>query len=192
MNEDIKQLIKEKQVIQRQKNYSEVILKNQNTKISDYLCSCDMLINPELQSLLSEVKVYSKLLSRNTSPLFVRNDIENWYKEYSWESDVISVLKNYLNSLDEDSLYLWFIEENSPVFYISRATILTLINELCMRDSNGWKIIDGLCIFSMNLESGFAVQKYAGYLESDPNPNEILYGVDRWGRNLNSSVNSIT
>lgn len=78
--------------------------------------------------------------------------------------------------LPDEQVYLYLGIEDSPIFLINGNWIIENFNFLWEQINNS-----DLWIIDFKFRYGVLVSRYGGYLDHDPNPNEIIYAVTEWG-----------
>jgi hypothetical protein len=170
MNER-KILLQQKIKVNMQKNRRNVFLNLLPKELASVIEQCEIITSPELEKILENV--HAKWNYDLHKGDFILN-YSSFRKEFSWEREVIQ----YLQGIDteEQLVYLFLGIEDSPIFLIDGKWVIRNFNIL-------WQLIDNedIWIISQDYSYGILVSRYGGYLEHDPNPNEILYAITNWG-----------
>ncbi|MEC1636897.1 hypothetical protein P9D98_20235 [Bacillus mojavensis] len=132
---------------------------------------CSLITSPELERILDKVqKKWNFELHKNDFAI----KYSEHRKEYSWEYEVINHVQQ--TKLPDEQVYLYLGIEDIPIFLINGNWIIENFNFLWEQINNS-----DLWIIDFNFKYGVLVSRYGGYLDHDPNPNEIIYAVTEWG-----------
>lgn len=133
---------------------------------------CEIITSPELEKILD--KVHAKWNYDLHKGDFILN-YSNYRKEFSWEREVIQFVQGI--DIGKNLVNLYFGIEDSPIFLVAGNWIIKNFNLL-------WQCIDNedLWIISQDFSYGVLVSHYGGYLEHDPNPEEIIYAITKWDK----------
>lgn len=132
---------------------------------------CSLITSPELERILDKVQEkWNFELHKNDFAI----KYSKHRKEYSWEYEVINHVQQ--TKLPDEQVYLYLGIEDSPIFLINGNWIIENFNFLWEQINNS-----DLWIIDFKFKYGVLVSRYGGYLDHDPNPNEIIYAVTEWG-----------
>jgi len=166
-----KKLLQQKIKVTNQKYKRKELMNILPKDLASVIEKCEIITSPELDKILD--KVHAKWNYDLHKGDFILN-YSNFRKEFSWEREVIQYVQGI--DIEEQLTYLFFGIEDSPIFLIDGKWVIKNFNIL-------WQLIDNedIWIISQDYSYGILVSHYGGYLEHDPNPNEILYAVTKWG-----------
>ncbi|XRG79814.1 hypothetical protein V5E38_05710 [Rossellomorea sp. GAMAL-10_SWC] len=167
---DRKLLIQQKFKVTKQKNQRNELLNILPKDLATVIEKCEFITTPELEKILD--KVHEKWNYDLHKGDFILN-YSNFRKEFSWEREVIQYVQGI--DIEEQLVYLFIGIEDSPIFLINGKWVIKNFDIL-------WTLIDNedIWIISQDYSCGVLVSHYGGYLEHDPNPNEILYAITKW------------
>jgi hypothetical protein len=170
MNER-KILLQQKIKVTKQKNQRNELMNILPKELTSFIEKCEIITSPDLEKILD--KVHAKWNYDLHKGDFILN-YSSFRNEFSWEREVI---QNVQVIDDEEQLVFLFLGiEDSPIFLIDGKWVIKNFSIL-------WQLInyEDIWIISRDYSYGVLVSRYAGYLEHDPNPKEILYAITKWG-----------
>ena len=165
-----KKLLQQKVKVNKQKRQRQKLITMLPKDMSDVIENTDLVTSPELEKILETVN------NRWNNELHSHNFLihyKNSRKEFSWEQEVIQYIQGI--NLEEKQIYLFLGITDSPIFLVEGTWVIKNFKVL-------WESInyEDLWIIGQNFKYGVLVSRYGGYLEHDPNPNEIFYSITNW------------
>lgn len=96
------------------------------------------------------------------------------FQEFSWKQDVLLAVKSIDDRYDnEQAFFSPFM--NNPIYCVEFGWVRNNVETLFDYSDNN------LGVVTTNLDVGFVINNYCGYLSNDPNPDEIVFELATWG-----------
>ena len=164
-------MLQQKISINKQKYARTHVLNLLPAHISIVMEESEYITSPDLETILNQVheQWHNELHKAD-----FREKYPEFRKEFSWEHEVIEYIRNI--DMERQQVYLFLGNEDCPLFVVDGRWAL-------MNFSTLWEQVnhDDIWITGRDLTHGVLVSRYAGYLEHDPNPEEIMYAITSWG-----------
>ncbi|MED3803893.1 hypothetical protein P4562_18370 [Lysinibacillus xylanilyticus] len=163
-------LLQQKIKVNKQKNQRTNLMNLLPKDISIIIEKSDLITSPELERILN--KVHEKWNYELHKGDFAIN-YSGFRKEFSWEQEVIYYVQGI--GIEKKLVYMFLGIDDCPIFLVDGNWALKNFNILWDHINN-----DDLWIISQDFNYGVLVSRYGGYLEHDPNPEEIIYAITIW------------
>lgn len=168
-----KVILEQKLKEQQQKSRRTEVLHALPKPLSDVMEGSAFIISPERERILEAVhaKWNNDLHKHDFAKRYSR-----FRQEFSWEHEVMAYVKGTTLNFARQPAYLYFGLANCPLFVVDGNWAIQHFSQL-------WTSIhcEDWWLFCPDLSCGVLISRYGGYLEHDPNPEEILYAVTVWG-----------
>lgn len=158
---------------QQQKSQRAEILRALPLPLSNMIVASAFVISPERERILETVH------AKWNNDLHKHDFAERYGKfrqEFSWEHEVAAYVEETTLDFARQPAYLYFGLADCPLFVVDGNWAIQHFSQL-------WTSIhfEDWWLFCPDLSCGLLISRYGGYLEHDPNPEEILYAVTVWG-----------
>ncbi|TCM87923.1 hypothetical protein EV294_1163 [Paenibacillus sp. BK033] len=163
-------LLSQKLKINKQKNQRINLINSLPLDMSNVIEKSDLITSPESDKILDKIheKWNHELHSKDF--IFKYKDFRN---EFSWEEEVVQFVQGIV--IEVKLAYLFFGIDDSPMFLVDGNWVIQHFDTLWNSINN-----EDVWIIGQNFNYGVIVSCYAGYLEHDPNPEEIHFAITRW------------
>lgn len=200
--EERKRLLRQRLAANAQRNGRREYLKTLPQDLSSYLAEREFFLPPEHDAIAPLFWIGPSGIGQ---PPFQPEGFQ--YHEFSWPEQILAAAVAVGSTHDQDAAYFWPLEDN-PIYLVEFGWVRQNLNELFSYVRRGFVSGFGPVVYSpehlgvitTDRRAGMVISHYCGYLQEDPNPDEIVLRTGnvgirracRWNRRLSTLTTRCT